>query len=54
MKKGEVFNMRTATGTVAFNAPEIYMLTPADEDGYNEKIDIWSAGIVLYMMLCGH
>ena len=38
----------TKTGTVAFSAPEIF-----NDSEYNEKVDIWSAGIVLYMMLSG-
>jgi serine/threonine protein kinase len=44
----EIMSMMTKTGTVAFSAPEIF--TSAY---YNEKVDIWSAGIVLYMMLSG-
>jgi serine/threonine protein kinase len=50
-KKNEsqlLFKMMTKTGTVAFSAPEIFM-----EKFYDEKVDIWSAGTVLYMMLCG-
>ena len=38
----------TKTGTVSFSAPEIFQNV-----NYDEKVDIWSAGIVLYMMLCG-
>jgi serine/threonine protein kinase len=41
--------MMTKTGTVAFSAPEIFSST-----FYSEKVDVWAAGIVLYMMLCGH
>lgn len=41
--------MMTKTGTVAFSAPEIFMANT-----YNEKVDIWSAGVVLYMMICGN
>ena len=40
--------MRTKTGTVAFSAPEIFT-----QNVYDEKVDVWSAGIVLYMMLSG-
>ena len=40
--------MMTKTGTVAFSAPEIFT-----QREYDNKIDIWSAGIVLYMMLSG-
>jgi serine/threonine protein kinase len=47
--KQETFRMMTKTGTVAFSAPEIFT-----QQVYNEKVDIWSAGTVLYMMLCGH
>ena len=42
-------SMMTKTGTVAFSAPEIFGST-----FYSEKVDVWAAGIVLYMMLCGH
>lgn len=44
----EVFKMMTKTGTVAFSAPEIFT-----QKFYDEKVDVWSAGIVLYMMLSG-
>lgn len=40
--------MMTKTGTVAFSAPEIFTSMY-----YDEKVDIWSAGVVLYMMLTG-
>ena len=40
--------MMTKTGTVAFSAPEMFMANT-----YDEKVDIWSAGVVLYMMFCG-
>lgn len=43
-----MFRMMTKTGTVAFSAPEIFT-----QKIYDEKVDIWSAGTVLYMMLCG-
>lgn len=42
------FKMMTKTGTVAFSAPEIFT-----QKVYDEKVDIWSAGVVLYMMLSG-
>ena len=40
--------MKTNTGIVQFSAPEMFTKQP-----YTEKIDIWSAGIILYMMLSG-
>ncbi|KAL4450265.1 hypothetical protein ABPG74_008971 [Tetrahymena malaccensis] len=40
--------MWTYTGTIAFSAPEIFK-----ENCYDENIDIWSAGVILYTMLCG-
>lgn len=56
-KKGEKYNslsrenykMWTYTGTIAFTAPEVFM-----EDEYTESVDLWSAGVVLYTMLCGY
>lgn len=40
--------MNTYTGTIAFRAPEMF-----EHSGYNESIDVWSAGCVLYTMLSG-
>lgn len=36
-------------GTLAFAAPERLKESPV----YNEKIDMWAAGIVLYMLVAG-
>jgi len=41
--------MWTYTGTVAFCAPEML-----GEEEYDEGVDIWSAGVVLYTMLSGN
>ena len=38
--------LMTKTGTPEYNAPEIY-----SNSCYDEKVDIWSAGICLYMMM---
>ncbi len=35
-------------GTIYYIAPEVF------KNYYNEKADIWSTGIILYTMLCGH
>lgn len=43
------FKMHTYTGTIAFSAPEIF-----ESDCYTEAVDVWSAGCVLYTMLCGY
>ena len=36
-------------GTLSYVAPEVLLRTP-----YNKEVDIWSMGIILYYMLCGH
>ena len=38
----------TKTGTPEYNAPEIYT-----ETEYSEKVDVWSAGVILYSLLSG-
>lgn len=41
-------SMWTQTGTVAFSAPEKF-----NYEEYTEIVDMWSAGVVLYIMLSG-
>lgn len=41
-------NMKTVVGTVWYMAPEVY------SRDYSEKCDIWSIGIMLYIMLSGY
>lgn len=40
--------MRTLVGTIWYMAPEVF------NHSYTEKCDIWSAGIMLYIMLFGY
>lgn len=41
-------NLTQELGTIYYIAPEVF------KNNYNEKADIWSVGIILYTMLCGH
>lgn len=43
------YKMLTYTGTIAYTAPEIFI-----GGEYSEEVDMWSAGAVLYTMLCGY
>ena len=41
--------MYTYTGTIAYTAPEVFRIGE-----YDQKVDMWSLGVVLYTMLIGH
>lgn len=41
--------MKTILGTPIYMPPEI-----VEEKQYTEKCDVWSSGIILYILLCGY
>ena len=40
--------LRTATGTLYYMAPEVL------DERYNEKCDVWSCGVIMYILMCEH
>lgn len=51
--------LRERVGTMAYIAPEILNLNTmggdlnSDDTFYSEKCDLWSIGVIAYMLLCG-
>ena len=41
--------MHQKLGTEMYNAPEVYN----EDDGYTKACDMWSIGVILFIMLCG-
>eukprot|EP00697_Spironema_sp_BW2_P005745 gnl/Spiro4/18005_TR9609_c0_g1_i1.p1 gnl/Spiro4/18005_TR9609_c0_g1~~gnl/Spiro4/18005_TR9609_c0_g1_i1.p1 ORF type:complete len:392 (+),score=113.21 gnl/Spiro4/18005_TR9609_c0_g1_i1:109-1284(+) len=44
---------KTACGSPTYAAPEVLRL-PNEQTGYTTKADIWSLGVILYILLCGY
>jgi calcium/calmodulin-dependent protein kinase I len=44
----------TMAGSPQYAAPEVYDYTSNDKVGYNEQCDLWSVGVVLYILLGGY
>lgn len=48
MNKEQLLHAVAKRGTMGYAAPEIFSNQP-----YDEKCDVWSAGVIVYIMLCG-
>merc|ERR1712137_38511 len=47
---GQEVMMQTACGTPGYVAPEILQ---SSESGYGKEVDMWSVGVITYILLCG-
>jgi len=48
---GQKTMMATACGTPSYVAPEV--LNPDKSQGYGPEVDLWSIGVITYILLCG-
>ena len=44
----------TPVGSAEFMAPEVVEAFLGDNFSYDKKCDLWSLGVMVFMMLCGH
>lgn len=45
--------MNGSVGSLGYAAPEVMEAGSYDDDGYTASCDIWSLGVLVYVMLCG-
>ena len=48
-KRGVDYTMTTMCGTISYTAPEILQELP-----YDRRVDYWSLGVIMYILLCGY
>eukprot|EP00494_Astrolonche_serrata_P032938 UN33207 len=48
----EAQNLKTMAGSMQYMAPEI--INKKHGGGYGQEVDIWSLGVLTYVLLCGY
>lgn len=54
IKNLKISELSSPVGTAEFMAPEIVAIFLGEDVKYDKKCDMWSLGVIIYILLCGY